>query len=104
MKEIKNKNIYVGKIECPKCNSMNTVANNKGSASLGMSVMLIVVGFGCLLIPLVGLLLAPVALIGSVISFIVFLTTVFSKEYTVECLDCKSKYKINKKEYKSLAK
>lgn len=101
----KNKNNkYAGKIECPECKSMNTIASSLSINSLGMFAICLL-SFGVALwIPVLGWICAPILLIMAFVCLVSAIIGIFTKQYTFVCQDCKSKYKIDKSEYNEIVK
>lgn len=101
----KNKNNkYAGKIECPECKSMNTVASSFSTNSLSIFIIC-VLGFSVSLwIPILGWICAPILLIMAFVALVSAILGIFTKQYTFMCNDCKSKYKIDKSEYNEIVK
>lgn len=112
VKSAKERNIYVNKVACPECGSMETSANNPGTyiitAGLFIFVSCLIAFSCCLWIPIVGwALLIPFGF-GIFLGLCVFavgsLATMCIKTLTFKCTDCNAIQKINTKEYKEMAK
>lgn len=101
----KNKNNkYAGKIECPECKSMNTVASSLSTNALGIFVICLLSFSVSLWIPILGWIAAPIFLIMAFVALVSAILGIFTKQYTFVCQDCKSKYKIDKSEYNDIVK
>ena len=102
----KNKNnIFIGKVECPECKSMNTTANNNMATSSFATIFICFLCFSISIwIPILGWIVAPTFALVGIGSLIPLVLSIFTKEYTFVCNDCTAKYKINKSEYKNLVK
>ncbi|MEF2902126.1 MAG: hypothetical protein U0N84_11855 [Terrisporobacter sp.] len=102
----KNKNnIFVGKVKCPECKSINTVASNNMANYSLLTFIICSIGFSIsLIIPFLGWIAAPIFLLISLGSIVTLILSTLTKEYTFKCNDCESEYKIKKSEYKDLVK
>lgn len=112
VKSVKERNLYVGKVACPECNSIETSANNPGTYIIAAGLLVFVsslIAFSCCLwIPIIGwALLIPFGFgifLGLAIFAIGTILTAFIKTLTFKCSSCGSVHKINTKEYKQMAK
>lgn len=112
VKSAKERNIYIGKVECPECSSIDTIASNPGTFIIGAGLALTVgcfAAFGtCLWIPIIGWgLLIPFGFgifLGLAILAIGIIVTALIRNLTFKCNSCGSIQKINSKEYKEMAK
>jgi hypothetical protein len=112
VKTAKERNIYIGKVACPECESMDTSANNPGTYIISAGLLIFVgclIAFSCCLwIPIIGwALLIPFGIglfLGLAVLAIGTIITAFIKNLTFKCNSCGSIHKINSKEYKEMAK
>lgn len=112
IKTAKERNIYVGKVECPECGSIDTSANNPGTYIIAAGLMIFVsclIAFGCCMwIPILGwALLIPFGIgiiLGLAVLAIGTILTALIRNLTFKCNSCGSVHKINSKEYKEMAK
>lgn len=112
VKSAKERNLYVGKVACPECSSMDTTAKNPGTSIIGVGLALTVgclAFFGtCLWIPIIGwALLIPFGfgiLIGLAVLALGTIATALIRDLTFKCDNCGSIHKIDTKEYKEMAK
>lgn len=108
----KDKNIYIDKVECVECGSLETNANGLGvaifSGGLAIFTSCLIAFSCCLWIPILGwILLIPFgmgALFGLCVMPIGLCIIPFTKNFTMNCRSCGSKYKVDAKEYKRQAK
>lgn len=108
----RTKNIYVGKVPCPECGSLNTRAVSLAASVAGVGAVIMtssLIAFSvCLWIPILGwLLLVPFGigiLLGLAISAVGSLLMLFMRTLTFTCAECGAAYKIGSKEYKALAR
>lgn len=112
VKTAKERNIYIGKVACPECESMDTSANNPGTYIISAGLMIFVgslIAFSCFLwIPIIGwALLIPFGIgifLGLAVLAIGMILTAIINTLTFKCNSCGSVHKINSKEYKEMAK
>ena len=101
----KNKNNkYIGKVDCPECKSINTIASSFSANSITVFVILMLTSGCCFWVPILGWVMAPVFAFAAVVSLICSILGAYTKTYTLTCKDCNSKYKIDKSEYNKIAK
>lgn len=106
-KEIKkkDKNIMQGKVKCPNCGSMETIASNVTAGTLGvLSIFCFLASCISIWIPIIGWIATPIFILGAFGCFIGFVITLLGMKYTFYCKSCEKKYKISKSEYIKLSK
>lgn len=103
LKKVEKK--YSCKVECAECGSKKTILNSLAGTMAGLSVSSLIVASICMWIPVVGWFLLPFALLMFA-GFMVAtpIAGAMSKTYSITCQDCKSKFTIDKKEYKEMKK
>lgn len=112
VKSAKERNLYVGKVACPECNSMETSANNPGTYIIAAGLLVFVsslIAFSCSLwVPIIGwALLIPFGfgmVLGLAILGIGTVLTALIRTLTFKCSSCGAVHKIKTKEYKKMAK
>lgn len=111
VKTIKERNIYVGKVACPSCGSLETSAKNPGTSILIAGATLFAFGFiglfACVL-SFVFWWAIPLLAIGTVSGIILFgigtAVTGLINDLTFKCDSCGSVHKINLQVYKIMAR
>ncbi len=112
VKTAKAKNIYVGKVPCPECRSLNTRAASPAATFVGSGAVMTtssLIAFSISLwIPILGwIMLIPFGvgiLLGLAMSVMGAVLMPFMNTLTFRCADCGSVQKIKNSEYKALVR